>query len=453
MDMNNEQCYYLAVDLGATSGRTILGWEHDGAIEMKELTRFDNPIIEATGHFYWDIYALYHEIIKALQLTARQHITLSSIGIDTWGCDFVCLGHDGQLLRNPFSYRDPHTATVMETYFEKALPKETVYEKTGVQFMPFNSLFQLYAMRQDGNSALAQADKILFMPDALIYMLTGKVICEYTVASTSQILNPHTHDLDEDLLRTVGLTRSHFGPMTMPGTVVGTLTDEVQRITGQTAIPVVAVAGHDTASAVATVPADPAGLVFLSSGTWSLMGIVTPQPIINERSYELNFTNEGGLNGTTRFLKNLCGMWIYERCREEWGKPSHDELIGGASECPPSPHTFDPDDACFANPPSMTQAISDYFNRQGLPMPETRAALVRCIFDSLAQRYKQVYEWLKELSPYPVDGIYIIGGGSRNQLLNKLTAEACGCTVSCGYSEATAYGNLTVQIASRKNNK
>ena len=446
MNLDTQKTYHLAVDLGATSGRTILGSTLPDDDELIELTRFDNPIIEMTGHYYWDIYALYNEIIKALRLAAQEGITLRSIGIDTWGCDFVCLGKDGQLLRAPLSYRDPHTMGVMEHYFENQLSREALYMKTGTQVLNINSLFQLYAMRLAGNSALEQADKILFMPDALIYLLTGQVICEYTVASTSQLLNPYTHDFDDDLLKTVGLTRSHFGPMTMPGTIVGPLTEEVQRMTGLPAVPVMAVAGHDTGSAVAILPTDPPGQVFISSGTWSLMGVVTPRPIVSQRSYELNFTNEGGINGTTRFLKNVCGLWIYERCREEWGKPSHDELISGAEQCGPSPNVFNPDDPCFANPASMTAAISDYFARQGLPAPQSRAEVVRCIFDSLAQRYRQVLDWLRELSPEPLsDDVFIIGGGSRNQLLNKLTAAACQCTVAAGYPEATAYGNLSVQ--------
>lgn len=446
MNYMNESKTYLAIDLGATSGRTILGRKNGEQIDMEVLTRFDNPIIQANGHFYWDIYALYHEIIKALRLVAQRNITIESIGIDTWGCDIVCLGHDGQLLRNPLSYRDPHTFPMMEHYFEHQLSREDVYMKTGVQLMNFNTLFQLYAMRQAGNAALENAEKILFIPDALIYMLTGKVICEYTVASTSQLLNPYTREFDEDLLKSVGLTREHFGPMTAPGTIVGPLSEEVQRITGLKDIPVMAVAGHDTASAVSVIPTDPPGQVFLSSGTWSLMGVVTGEPIINRQTFEQNFTNEGGVNGTIRFLKNSCGMWIYERCREEWGKPSHDELIGGAEKCQPTAHVFNTDDARFANPPSMVAAIKDYFDEQGWPMPQSRAEIVRCIFESLAHRYKEIYDRLCELAPGTSRNLHIIGGGSRNQLLNQLTEKACNCNIIIGSAEATAYGNLKMQM-------
>ena len=280
--------YFFAVDLGATSGRTIVGSLSDGKFDLEELTRFDNNLIETGGHFYWDIYALYFEIIKGLKLVAQRGIAIQSIGIDTWGCDFVYVGKDGAILRNPMAYRDPHTFGMMEKYFDEKMSKEKVYEKTGIQFMNFNSLFQMYTMRKAGNVALENADKILFIPDALSYMLTGKAICEYTVASTSQILNPMTGDLDNDLVESLGLKREQFGEMTNPATIIGTLTEEVQKITGLNAIPVIAVAGHDTASAVAAVPAKNEEFAYLSSGTWSLMGIETKNAIINEKSYELD---------------------------------------------------------------------------------------------------------------------------------------------------------------------
>ena len=272
--------YFFAVDLGATSGRTIVGSLSDGKFDLEELTRFDNNLIETGGHFYWDIYALYFEIIKGLKLVAQRGIAIQSIGIDTWGCDFVYVGKDGAILRNPMAYRDPHTFGMMEKYFDEKMSKEKVYEKTGIQFMNFNSLFQMYAMRKAGNVALENADKILFIPDALSYMLTGKAICEYTVASTSQILNPMTGDLDNDLVESLGLKREQFGEMTNPATIIGTLTEEVQKMTGLNAVPVIAVAGHDTASAVAAVPAKNEEFAYLISGTWSLMCIDTNIAII-----------------------------------------------------------------------------------------------------------------------------------------------------------------------------
>ena len=335
----------------------------------------------------------------------------------------------------------------MERYFDEAVDKQTVYGKTGIQFMNFNSLFQLYAMRKAGNSALENAEKILFIPDALSYMLTGKAICEYTVASTSQLLNPVTKDLDADLLNSLGIGRDKFGEMTMPGTVIGELTEEVQRITGLKAVPVVAVAGHDTASAVAAVPAHDERFAYLSSGTWSLMGIETRNAIINARSSELNFTNEGGIDGTTRFLKNICGMWIYERCRKELtdAPQSHAELQREAMEQPPFRCLVNPDDPAFANPSSMITAIQDYCRTTGQYVPEGYAEIIRCVFDSLALRYRQVFTWLKEFADFSIDTLYIIGGGSLNSYLNQMTANSCGVNVKAGPQEATAIGNIMLQ--------
>ena len=307
------------MDLGATSGRTIIARIEHGKIKQEVLTRFANQLIQTGGHFYWDIFALYWEIIKGLKEAARRGADIKSIGIDTWGVDFVCIGKDDAVLRNPLAYRDPHTEGAMEQYFSTKLSREKVYDITGIQFMNFNSLFQLFAMRRDNDSALGAADKILFVPDALSWMLTGKKVCEYTIASTSQMLDPRTKRLDDQLLESVGLTQQQFGEMVFPGHVVGTLTDEVKRMTGLGDIPVVAVAGHDTGSAVAAVPATDEHFAYLSSGTWSLMGIETADPVITPQSYERNFTNEGGIEGTTRYLKNICGMWLMECCRREWG--------------------------------------------------------------------------------------------------------------------------------------
>jgi rhamnulokinase len=454
--MENKK-YFFAVDLGATSGRTIIGTLEGGKINLEELTRFDNNLIETGGHFYWDIYALYFEIIKGLKLTAQRRIPIQSIGIDTWGCDFVYVGEDGAILRNPLAYRDPHTFGMMEKYFDEAVSKEKVYEKTGIQFMNFNSLFQIYAMRKANNTALNNASKVLFIPDALSYMLTGKAICEYTVASTSQILNPVTKDLDEELVKSTGLRREQFGKMTNPSTLIGALTEEVQKITGLGAVPVIAVAGHDTASAVAAVPAKDEKFAYLSSGTWSLMGIETKNAVINKRSFDLNFTNEGGIEGTTRFLKNICGMWIYERCRGEWkaeyaaqGKDSSKELDhvylqGEAMKETGFKSLINPDDALFANPDSMTKAIQQYCEQHHQPVPQTKAEYCRCIFDSLALRYRQVFTWLKEFADFDINILHIIGGGSLNKYLNQFTANSCGVTVLAGPQEGTAIGNIMLQ--------
>ena len=439
--------YYFSVDLGATSGRTIIATLADGKMELEELTRFDNNLIETGGHFYWDIYALYNEIIKGLKAAAARQLPITSIGIDTWGVDFVCVGKDGALLRNPLSYRDPHTFGMMEQYFEKVVDKKKVYDITGIQFMNFNSLFQLYAMKEAGNSALENADKILFVPDALSYMLTGETVCEYTIASTSQMLNPRTKDLDDTLLNSIGLTRDKFGRMVPPATKIGTLTEEVQKMTGLGAIPVIAVAGHDTGSAVAAVPAKDKNFAYLSSGTWSLMGIETQDAIIDEKSYALNFTNEGGIEGTTRFLKNICGMWLYERCRKEWtdAPKSHPELQAEAMKQPAFQSIINPDDKMFANPSSMVDAIQEYCRNTGQHVPEGYAEICRCIFDSLALRYRQVFGYLKDMAPFPIDVLHIIGGGSLNGYLNQFTANALGVEVLAGPQEGTAIGNIMLQ--------
>ncbi len=439
--------YFFAVDLGATSGRTIIGTLADGNIELEELTRFDNNLIETGGHFYWDIYALYHETIKGLKLAAQREIPICSIGIDTWGVDFVCIGDDGALLRNPISYRDPHTFGIMEDYFEHAIDKAKVYDITGIQFMNFNSLFQLYAMRKNGDSALKNADKILFVPDALSYMLTGKMVCEYTIASTSQMLDPRTKQLDEQLLQSVGLNRDNFGHIVNPATEIGTLSKEVQQQTGLGSIPVIAVAGHDTASAVAAVPAKDEKFAYLSSGTWSLMGIETRNAIIDSLSYERNFTNEGGIEGTTRFLKNICGMWLYERCRKEWtdAPKSHTELIAAAMQQPAFQCMINPDDPMFANPPSMIDAIQDYCRQTNQHVPVNYAEICRCIFESLALRYRQVFNYLREMASFPIDVLHIIGGGSLNAYLNQFTANSLGIEVLAGPQEGTAIGNIMLQ--------
>ena len=441
--------YYFAVDLGATSGRTILGTLADGRLEQEELTRFPNNLIETGGHFYWDIYALYFEMIRGLKEVAHRGITLTSIGIDTWGVDFVFIGDDGAILRNPMAYRDPHTFGRMEEYLEEVVSQREVYDITGIQFMNFNSLFQLYAMRKDANSAMKMAEKVLFVPDALSWMLTGEAVCEYTIASTSQMLDPRTGDLSEKLIESVGMKRSQFGRMVQPGTQIGVLTEEVQNITGLGAVPVIAVAGHDTGAAVAAVPAKNEQFAYLSSGTWSLMGIETKDAIINNRSYELNFTNEGGIEGTTRFLKNICGMWLYERCRKEWPEEvrqlSHPELQGSAMQVEAFRSIINPDDKAFANPPSMIGAIQQYCRETNQPVPETPAEICRCIFDSLSLRYRQVFGWLKEFADFDINVLHVIGGGSLNKYLTQFTADACDVEVLAGPQECTAIGNIMLQ--------
>ena len=438
--------YFLAVDLGATSGRTILGSIENGILQQRELTRFPNNIVQTGGHYYWDIYALYGEVIRGLRAAADEGIQLTSIGIDTWGVDFVCVGRDGGILRNPYCYRDPHTEGAMEEYF-RLIPKEKVYEKTGIQFINFNSLFQLSAMRSHGDSALEAANKILFVPDALTYMLTGEAVCEYTILSTSQMLDPRTKKIDPELIEAIGLKESQFGRYVNPSDTVGTLTPEVQRQTGLGPVPVVAVAGHDTGAAVAAVPAQDERYAYLSCGTWSLLGIETRDAIINSKSFEYNFTNEGGIEGTTRFLKNICGMWLLERCRQEWtDAPSDVNAINReAMEAEAFRSFINPDDPRFANPESMVKAIRNYCSQTGQPIPDTYRQTARCIFESLAMRYRQVLAYLRELAPFPIERLHVIGGGTYNTHLMQMTANSIGMPVLTGPVEGTAIGNIMLQ--------
>lgn len=438
---------YVAVDLGATSGRVVLSAFDGTKVEMREVARFRNPVIPMNGHLFWDLPALYYEILQGLRKVAAEKVEIASVGIDTWGCDFAFFTADGQLSGLPYCYRDTHTEGAMEKFFE-SVPAGRVYELTGIQFMNFNSLFQLDTLRRNGCPALAAADKILFMPDALSYLLTGNAVTEYTVASTSQMLNPNTGELEPELLAAAGLSRERFGRMVRPGEVVGTLTSQVQQYTGLPAVPVIAVAGHDTASAVAAVPAEGDHFAYLSCGTWSLLGVETRHPVINENSFRLNFTNEGGLDGTTRFLKNICGLWLFERCREEFPDTVCKDVAALSALCEASDYDglIDPDAPDFASPASMTQAIADYCRRTGQAVPQCPADYIRCIYRSLALRYRQVLGWLKEMSPFAIERLHVIGGGSRNAWLMQYAADATGLPVVCGPVEGTALGNTLVQV-------
>lgn len=438
-----KQCFF-AVDLGATSGRTILGSLSDKGLELEEVNRFPNHLIEVGGHFYWDIYALYQHVVDGLKLAAQREVKITSIGIDTWGVDFVCVGEDGHILRQPYAYRDPHTNGAPEVFFSR-VSRSRVYELTGIQVMNFNSLFQLDTLRRNNDSALAAAKKILFIPDALSYMLSGEMVTEYSIATTAQLVNAKTRKLEPELLASLGLTEENFGRFVYPGETIGALSEEVQKQTGLGAIPVIAVAGHDTGSAVAAVPALNSNFAYLSSGTWSLMGVETEVPVVTAETEALNFTNEGGVEGTIRLLKNICGMWLLERCRAEWDETSYPDLIVEAKAAEPFRSIINPDDALFANPTHMEKAICGYCEATGQPVPDTRARIVRCIFESLALRYRQVLENLSKLSPRPVETLHVIGGGSRNDLLNQFTANSTGVTVIAGPSEATAIGNVMVQ--------
>ena len=440
--------HFLAVDLGATSGRTVLSTVANGTVSMREFTRFKNPQIPIGGHLFWDLPHLFNEILEALRKVAAEGVKIDSIGIDTWGCDFAFFGADGMLSALPYCYRDTHTDGAMQEYFSTKMSQAEVYGKTGIQFMPFNSLFQLHVIARESAIDISQ-QKIAFIPDALSYMLTGQMVCEYTVASTSQILNPNTRDLDEELLATVGIKREQFGRMVQPSERIGTLTPQLAEYTGVGAVPVVAVAGHDTASAVIAVPSKDSHFAYLSCGTWSLLGIESDRPIITAESASANFTNEGGINGTTRFLKNITGLWIFENCRREWGNTVPQDVNELNALCKES--TFDglinPDDASFAHPSSMTEAIRTYFSNRGEDCPQTPADFVRCIFRSLAHRVSEVLNMLRAMSPEPIERLHVIGGGSLNAHLMQFIATEIAIPVITGPTEGTALGNTLVQLS------
>ena len=461
---------YLSIDLGATSGRTIVATYDGERIAMRELTRFETIQIHRDGHIYWDLGHLYDEILLALRKVKAEGIELTSIGIDTWGCDVAFFGKDGQLLAQPFCYRDPHTDGAMERYFAECMPKRELYERTGIQFMPFNTLFQLYTIHGSMLNAQWSMDKILFMPDALVYMLTGEAVMERTVVSTSQMLDPRTGDLDTAILASIGLKREHFGRLVSPGERVGVLSPYVQEQTGLGAVPVVAVGSHDTASAVAAVPAEDENFAYLSCGTWSLLGIESSTPIINDESLRHNFTNEGGLDGTTRFLKNITGLWLLEQCKKEWkeqgarskGQEKTNTPSNSLAPCPlplapihelnalcmasSCQSLINPDDPRFAHPESMTAAIRDYLVETNQPLPEVPADYIRIIFRSLAHRYAEVVDVLRNISPVDIRRLHVIGGGSRNEYLMRFTADVLGMPVIAGPQEGTALGNALVQV-------
>ena len=447
MDYNTHN--FLAFDIGATSGRSIIGSLKNGKLELKELTRFPNKIIRIHNKYYWDIFALYEALKDGLKAAASQNIKIDAIGIDTWGVDFVYVGEDGSILGTARSYRDPYTAGMPEEYFDKVLSRKEVYELTGIQIMNFNSLFQLYAAKKEGSSALKNAKEILFMPDALSYLLTGEKVCEYTILSTSQFLNPTTKQVERSLLEAMDIKASLVPPVVMPGQMIGTLTESLANECGLNKVPVIAVAGHDTGSAVVSVPAENKNFAYLSSGTWSLMGIEVDNPIINEDSFKLNFTNEGGVDGTVRFLKNITGMWLLEQCRKEWGAASkiftYPEIVALSGSVEGFQSFVDPDDASFSNPESMTNAIVAFCEKTGQKAPQSEADFIRCIFDSLAMKYKYVLSCLQKVAPFPIEKLHVIGGGSHNQLLNQMTANAIGIPVVAGPGEATAIGNIMMQ--------
>lgn len=438
---------FLAIDLGATSGRAIVGSIINGKVELTEINRFANPIINIHGRSYWNLYHLYNEILNSIKYTVKNGIKISSIGIDTWGVDFVCFGKDGEPLRMPYCYRDSKNIGAADEFF-KRVPKETVYMKTGNQIMDINSLFQLDTQRRNESSIYPQIDKVLFTPDALAYMLTGNMVTEYTIASTSQLINPNEKRFDKELLEAIELSEDNFAPIVFSGTKIGTLSETVKQETGADDIEVVAVAGHDTASAIFAIPAKNSNFAYLSSGTWSLIGVESEHPVITKEAYELNFTNEGGADGTTRLLKNICGMWLIEQCKKEWDKEkklTYPDIVKAAEEAAPFQFFINADSPRFTSPDSMIDAIQSYCKDTNQKVPSTIGEISRCIYESLAFRYRQNLEDLRLLHNKPTEVLHIIGGGSNNKLLNQFTANAIGLDVMAGPCEATALGNIMLQ--------
>ena len=436
---------FLAFDLGAESGRAIVGRLRAGVLDIREVHRFPNEPVRQNGALNWDILRLWLEMRRALERTSGAG--LESLGVDAWGCDYALVGEQGHLVQNPFHYRDRRTDGVMDAVCQLVSADE-IYSATGIQFLPFNTLFQLYAACRDTPRLIEAAATFVTIPDLLNYWLTGRLACEYTNATTTQFVDARTRSWATPLLSQLGIPTRLLPSLIEPGTVVGQLgADACATLAGT---PVVAPACHDTGSAVASI-AGGSHRAFLSSGTWSLLGAEVPAPIITPRSRELNFTNEGGVCGTTRLLKNIAGMWLLQACRRKWaadGKDcDYDELLSAADdESLAFRVLFNPDHATFLHPPDMVAAITDYCRDTGQQEPETAAAFTRAILESLAFKYRFVIESLEELTGQPIEEIQIVGGGSRNRLLNQFTADATGRPVVAGPVEATALGNIALQM-------
>jgi rhamnulokinase len=438
----------LAFDLGAESGRGVLGLFDGQRLRLEVVHRFPNGPIRTLDTLHWDVLRLHAEMMTALRKCSADHGGVDAVGVDTWGVDFALLGRDGTLLGNPRHYRDPHTETIMDAAFAR-VPKEEVFRQTGIQFMRFNTLFQLLALKRDRSPLLDGAETMLTMPDLFHYFLTGIKVNEFSNASTTQMLDPTTRGWAFGLVKAFGLPTHILGCIVQPGTVLGPLRASVAAETGLNPVPVVAPASHDTGSAVAAVPAQGTSWAYISSGTWSLMGAEIPAPKVDEQVQRFNFTNEGGVSGTIRFLKNIMGLWLVQECRRAWERSgqtySYDELARLAAAAPPFVSLVDPDDSSFILPPNMPAALGDYCRRTGQPVPTAPGPVIRCALESLALRYRWVLEKLETLLGRRLDTIHVVGGGSQNELLCQLTADACNRPVQAGPVEATAIGNVLVQ--------
>ncbi len=442
--------HFLAFDLGASSGRAILGNFDGKTIDLEELHRFANGPHEVEGHLYWDIHTLFAEIREGLRKALATGKTIDGIGIDTWGVDLCYLGKEGKLLGLPHHYRDPRTDDVMPWTFQR-ISREEIYQETGIQFMNLNTIFQLSASLRDGEEALQQADKLLFIPNALTYLLCGKVAAESSIATTSQLYNPHTGDWSWKIIDALGLKRSLFPEILPSCTVAAPLSPALQQEMGCGPIPVILIGSHDTASAVAAVPSSgEKNWAYLSSGTWSLMGVELPAPRTDEAALAANYTNEGGVGNTIRFLKNIMGLWLIQECRNQWlregKKYSFGELAEMArKEATPFLAVINPNDHLFEAPGDMPARIRQFCRESGQPEPETPAQIIRVALESLALRYRQTWNELEELLKTKLTVLHLVGGGCQNVLLNEFTANAIQAPVITGPVEATAMGNILGQ--------
>jgi rhamnulokinase len=427
--------HYLAFDLGAESGRAILGKLDSGLLTLQDIRRFPNEPVRAAGSLHWDVQRLWLEMQRAFDESLP---TLDSIGVDTWGVDYALIGENGSLLENPYHYRDSRTDTVMAAVLEK-VSRERIYSITGVQFMQINTLYQLYAACQSSPRLIGAADAVVTIPDLFNYWLTGNLHSEYTNATTTQLVDARSRSWATELIDELGIPRRLFQPLVEPGTQIGALRGN--------GTPVIAPACHDTGSAVASISMSPES-VFLSSGTWSLLGAEMPEPVITPRASGLNFTNEGGVCRTVRVLKNIAGLWLLQSCRRCWRQGfSYDELLAAAGD---NRHEFlslfDPDHTSFLHPENMVDAIADYCRKTGQPAPPDPPACTRAILESLALKYRSVLDSLEEITGIHFREIRVVGGGSKNHLLNQFTADATGRVVVAGPVEATALGNIAMQM-------
>ena len=435
---------YLAFDIGAESGRAVLARLGGETLAIEEVHRFPNQPVHETGSVHWDVQRLWLEMRRAL---SKIDCNLDGIGVDTWGVDYALLDERGELLENPYHYRDSRTRGIPEEVFER-VSKQEIYSITGIQFMPINTLYQLFAARTRTSEIIDKAERLVMIPDLFHYWMTGNAVCEFTNASTTQMVNAVTRRWDSQLMERLGLPPGLPAAIVEPGSQVGRLCSErgMERLAGT---PVIAPATHDTGSAVAAIAARE-GTAFISSGTWSLVGIEVDEPVLSPEALRLNFSNEGGVNGTTRLLKNVMGLWMLRCCREHWSQNGkhcdYEQLMALAADEPAFAHLVDPDDESFLAPADMCAAIDEFCTRTHQPKPSTPARYTRIILESLAMKYRQVVRDLERLTGDCIEQIRVIGGGSKNRLLNQFTADATGARVLAGPVEATALGNAAVQI-------